>query len=123
MLFYGKDYIALQYLKSVICVLVFLFFFDVNGFAQNPVVTPAPMGTKQSGTVTIVRKNNNTISVQNERIFLVTKETIIMDTEGIVMELGQIPIPCEANIEYRFGDKKYPICLKIVVGQHKKKRK
>jgi hypothetical protein len=120
---YGKDYIALQYVKCFICALVFLFSFDAIGFAQNPVVTPAPMGTIQSGPVTIVRKSKNTITIQNERIFLVTKDTVIMNTEEIVLGLSQIPIPCEANIEYLFGKKKDPICLKIVVGQHKKRIK
>ena len=120
---YGKDYIALQYLKCVICVLVFLFSFEVNGFAQNPVVTPAPMGTIQSGPVTIVRKTKNTVTVQNERIFLVTSDTIIMNTEEIVLGLSQIPIPCEAHIEYLFGKKKDPVCLRIIVGQHEKRTK
>jgi hypothetical protein len=46
-----------------------------------------------------------------------------MDTEEIVLGFSQIPVPCEANIEYFFGEKKDPICLKIVVGQHKKRIK
>jgi len=123
MSFYGKDCIALQYVKCFIYALVVLFSFDGIGFAQNPVVTPAPMGTIQSGPVMIVRKTSNTVTVQNERIFLVTNETVIMDTEENVLGLSQIPIPCEASIEYLFGKQKDPVCLRIVVGQHKKRIK
>jgi hypothetical protein len=105
------------------CALVFFLFFNVNGFAQNPVVSPEPMGTRQLGPVTIVRKTMNTITVQSERIFLVTKDTIIMDEAETVLGLNQIPIPCEASIEYMFGEKRDPVCLKIIIEQHKKRTK
>ena len=108
-------------IKSVIFFLFTTFLFHGSAFAQSPFVGPSPLGPIQSESVTITGKSNEAVWIK-ERIFLVTKETRIMDAEGNSIPLNRLPIPCEANIKYDFGKKQDPVCLKISVGQQKKER-
>ncbi len=108
-------------LNVVICFLLvnFWLLFASIGFAQDSSVDPSPMGTVLSGPVMIVWKSKDAISTENERILLVTEKTTILNEKGIIIGLDELPVPCEASLEYRFGREGHPVCLNIVVEASK----
>ena len=49
------------------------------------------------------------------RRYRVTESTIIFDILGKKIPLCDLPIPCEALVEYRVVEEQNPICLRIEV--------
>ena len=89
--------------------MVFLLFNPVIGFAQSP-----QMGLKRSGSVKIEGKTIDAIIVA-ERHFIITESTTIMDINGKEIQLNDLPIPCEAKIQYRLRMDQDPVTLKIII--------
>ncbi len=81
-------------------------------FAQN---LPAPPEIKETVIVKIYAKGKDVIFV-NERRFIVTDKTIILDMDGQAIDLSELIVPCEAEITYRLKPpEQNPVSLKITV--------
>lgn len=52
-----------------------------------------------------------------ERHFEVTEKTVILNQYGKKIELGDLPVPCVADVKYRLMMDKDPVALKIVVKE------
>jgi hypothetical protein len=73
-----------------------------------------PQSLDRSGTLTITGKTAETVVVL-ERHFVVTETTIILNESGKKIRLGDLAVPCEAEIEYRLRMDEDPLALKITV--------
>ena len=49
------------------------------------------------------------------RQYRITESTIILDLMGKKIPLCDLPIPCEALVEFRITEVKNPVCLRIEV--------
>ncbi len=81
----------------------------VIGFAQR-----SPMGLIRSGSMKIEGKTSGAI-IAAERHFIVTETATILDVDGKEIQLSDLPIPCEAKIEYRLRMDQDPVILKIII--------
>jgi len=68
-----------------------------------------------SAPLTIVKKGADYITASIERNFRVTDQTLILDLRKKKIKLTDLPVPCEAVIEYRLVMDQDPICQKIEV--------
>jgi len=85
----------------------------------NPAVgspRSAPKSLDRSGNVTISGKTADAVLI-SERHFLVTESTIILDVRGKKIQLSDLPVPCDAEIEYRLSMDQDPVTLKITIKQ------
>ena len=74
----------------------------------------APKSLDRSATVTISGKTADSVLV-SERHFAVTGSTIIVSERGKRIELGDLAVPCNAQVEYRLRMDEDPLALKITV--------
>ncbi len=102
-----------QCIQPVVLWVVFLMLLfmskPVIGFAQR-----SPMGLIRSGSMKIEGKTSGSI-IAAERHFIVTESTTILDVDGKEIQLSDLPIPCEAKIEYRLIMDQDPVILKIII--------
>ncbi|HOP48576.1 MAG TPA: hypothetical protein PK874_13025 [Desulfobacteraceae bacterium] len=72
-----------------------------------------------SAPMNIVGKGPSHIIVSAERHYRVTDQTLILDLRKKKIKLTDLPVPCEAVIEYRLVMDQDPICQKIEVRSTK----
>jgi hypothetical protein len=97
--------------SSCVFLLVVAFFLFAWGpsFAQDP-----GKKTATSGPVTIEGKDEGGIVVAGQR-YRVEKLTVILDATGNAISLCDLPLPCEAKVEYRLTENHEPLCLRIEI--------
>ena len=102
-----------QCIQPVVLWIVFLMLLflsqPVIGFAQR-----SPMGIIRSGSMKIEGKTSEAI-IAAERHFIVTESTTILDIDGKEIQLSNLPVPCEAEIEYSLRMDQDPVILKIII--------
>ena len=106
--FYGDCFVHAIVLCFVLLI-PFLLSGPVMVFAESP-----PKGSVRSGSMTIEGKSNNAIVV-GERHFIVAESTTILDLSEKKIQLSDLPVPCEARIEYQLRMDQDPLCLRIIV--------
>lgn len=92
--------------------LVLLFFLisrPAIGFSET-----LPKGVLRTATVDIVGKTSYSIIV-GERHFQETESTVFLDLNGKNIDLGNLPVPCKADIKYLLRMDQDPLILKVVV--------
>ena len=77
---------------------------DRNTETMSEIIAPA----------TIKDKGNYGVLI-NSRQYGVSESTIIFDLMGKEIPLCDLPIPCEALVEYRMVAGQAPVCLRIEV--------
>ena len=65
-------------------------------------------------TMIIADKSDNFVVV-NERKFILTESTKILDAQGNKMNIVNIVVPCKAEILYQLKTDEDPVCIKITV--------
>lgn len=98
-----------QCIQPVVLWVVFLLFLSLS----KPIIG-SPQGLVRSGSAKIEGKTSDSI-IAAERHFIVTESTTILDVNGKEIRLIDLPIPCEAEIEYRLRMDEDPVTLKIVI--------
>ena len=93
-----------------VILVVFLVATSILMFSQSP----AFAGRLKSATMTIELKTDDAI-VSRERQFVVDESTVILDASGRGIELSDLPVPCQAEVEYELRMDQDPLCLKIAV--------
>jgi len=88
-----------------LCLIVCIFMYG-HALSKDPV---------NSAPLTIVKKGADYITASIERNFRVTDQTLILDLRKKKIKLTDLPVPCEAVIEYRLVMDQDPICQKIEV--------
>ena len=76
-------------------------------FAQNPVDQ-----TIVSKTVTIKSKGDGGIIIDGQH-YKTDKSATILDVDGNKITLCDMPVPCEAVVEYQLIENQAPVCLRI----------
>lgn len=83
-------------------------------FSLSKPIIGSPEGLVRSGSVKIEGKTSDSI-ILAERHFIVTEATTILDVNGKKIQLTNLPVPCEAEIQYRLRMDQDPVTLKIVI--------
>ncbi|MFB0521790.1 MAG: hypothetical protein ACETWD_10250 [Desulfatiglandales bacterium] len=83
-------------------------------FSLSKPIIGSPEGLVRSGSVKIEGKTSDSI-ILAERHFIVTESTTILDVNGKKIQLTNLPVPCEAEIQYRLRMDQDPVTLKIVI--------
>jgi hypothetical protein len=109
--YYSNSNCMQQMVLWFVLIMLFLLSRPAVGFAET-----SPMGLVKSASVTIEGKTSNAIIV-GERHFMVTESTAILDKEGEKIRLGNIPVPCKANIEYLLRMDRDPETMSITIKQ------
>jgi len=85
-------------------------------FSPTPSHTASTHETGDEGIaskiVVINGKGDGGIVADGQR-YRVGESTVILDTEGNGISLCDLPLPCEADVEYRLTDEPEPFCLRI----------
>jgi hypothetical protein len=68
--------------------------------------------TEMFKSALIKDKGDNGVSIDGRR-YRVTESTIILDLLGKKIPLCDLPVPCEALVEYRMIAEQDPVCLRI----------
>lgn len=89
--------------------LFFLISRPAIGFSET-----LPKGVLRTATVDIVGKTSYSIIV-GERHFQETESTVFLDLNGKNIDLGNLPVPCKADIKYLLRMDQDPLILKVVV--------
>ena len=92
----------------IVPILVIIAYPD-TGFSE-----PAQKSLDRSAKLTISGKTADAILI-GERHFTVTEATVITDMKGKKIQLGDLAVPCNAQIEYRLIMDEAPLALKITV--------
>lgn len=95
----------------IVFFMLFLLSGPAIGSAESP---PSPMDLIRCSPAIIQGKTHSAVIV-NERHFVVTESTTILDVNGEKILLGDFPIPCEADIEYQLRMDQDPVALKITI--------
>jgi hypothetical protein len=101
-----------QISKRTLLVLCMLLPFLLAGQAMSS----AEEGLLRTGYVRIEGKTNSSVLV-GERQFMITESTLILDRHGKEIPLIDLPIPCEANLQYRLTMNKDPVVLRLAVSK------
>ncbi|MFO8164088.1 MAG: hypothetical protein R6T98_06095 [Desulfatiglandales bacterium] len=109
--YYSNSNCIQQMVLWFVFIMLFLLSRPAVGFAET-----SPMGLVKSASVTIEGKTSNAIIV-GERHFIVTESTAILNKEGEKIRLGDIPVPCKANIEYLLRMDRDPETMSITIKQ------
>jgi hypothetical protein len=99
---------------------VFIFLAGL-AFATMAVLSPSGVcakahvkGMPRSASVKIEMKTGDAVFV-GERKFVVTDVTSIQDAKGLRMELRDLPVPCQARLEYLLRMDQDPVVSKIKI--------
>jgi hypothetical protein len=96
-------------------VFLLLLFFLISkpaiGFSES-----LPKGFLRTAIVEVRGKTHHSIFV-GERHFLLTEKTTFLDLNGKNMELGDLAVPCKADITYLLRMDEDPLLLKVVVKE------
>ncbi len=94
-------------------IFLLLLFFLISrpaiGFSET-----LPKGVLRTATVDIVGKTSFSIIV-GERHFHETESTVFLDLNGKNIDLGNLPVPCKADIKYLLRMDQDPLILEVVV--------
>ncbi len=77
---------------------------DRNTEATSEIIAPATINDKGDYGILI-----------NSRQYGISESTIILDLMGKAISLCDLPIPCEALVEYQMIAGQAPVCLRIEV--------
>ena len=107
-----------KFRKSIVrwAVPPFAFLLFIFGSTVLAFGTESPAEEKREIIKSALIKNKGDYGVQIDgRQYEITESTIILDLMGKKIPLCDLPIPCEAMVEFRIIDVKNPICLRIEV--------
>ena len=85
----------------------------LSGLPANLAASPEAQNVL-SKAVTIETKDGKAIMIAGQR-HEVTESTIILDLNGQGLSLCDLPVPCEAEVDYRLRKNQDPICVSIKI--------
>jgi hypothetical protein len=100
----GRNYFGIMSIVCFALLNIILFYNPSDAFEENTSQNARCLITCFSGKsqkVLITEKDCKLIIIKNGKRLCVAEDAVILDSNGNEIQLSELPVPCEAKIDYR----------------------